>query len=113
MWKWNVAGLAFATAVAGWYQAIILFILLRKELGNLDGRAILKSFVFSSVAGVAMGALCYVLSFVLLTKLPNALNVLVSVGAGGLFYLAVSRLLKVEEYRILIDIVRRRKLPAA
>ena len=113
MWKWNVGGLAFATAAAGWYQAVILFFLLRKELGNLDGRAILRSFVFSCLAGVAMGIVCYVLSFVLLTKLPNSLNVLISVGGGSLFYLLLSRLLKVEEYRILIDIVRRRKLPAA
>ena len=53
MWRWNVGGLAFATAAAGWYQAIVLFWLLRKEMGLIGGREITRSFIFSSVVGVA------------------------------------------------------------
>ena len=112
MWKWNVGGLAFATSAAGWYQAIVLFWLLRKEMGLLGGKEILRSFVFSSIAGVAMGAVCYGLSFYVLAKLHVSLNVLISVAAGSLFYLLLSRAFRVEEYRILMDILRRRKLPA-
>jgi putative peptidoglycan lipid II flippase len=113
MWKWNVGGLAFATSAAGWYQAIVLFWLLRKELGLLGGREILRSFVFSSIAGVAMGLVCYGLSFHLLAKLHVAFNVLISVAAGSVFYLLLSRAFRVEEYRILMDILRRRKMAAA
>lgn len=112
MWKWNVAGLALATSAAGWYQAVVLFWLLRKELGLLGGREILRSFVFSSIAGVAMGLVCYGLSVHLLANLHVAFNVLISVAVGSLFYLLLSRAFRVEEYRILMDILRRRKLPA-
>ncbi|MBV9079495.1 MAG: murein biosynthesis integral membrane protein MurJ, partial [Elusimicrobia bacterium] len=95
MWKYTVGGLAFATSAAGWYQAVVLFWMLRKELGLLGGREIIKSFVFSSVAGLVMGLLCYGLTYMVLTKLPLALNVLISITVGSAFYLSVSKLLKV------------------
>ncbi len=110
MWKFTVGGLAFATASAAWYQAIVLFFLLKKEIGPLGGREILKSFLFGSLAGLAMGGVCWVLNFVVFTNLHLYVRVFLSTSIGTCFYFLVSKLLKIEEYDHLMDALRRRKM---
>ncbi len=110
MWKWTVGGLAFATSAAAWYQAVVLFYLLKKQIGLLGGREILKSFAFGLLAGIAMGAVCWFLYFIALVKLHLMLRVLVSISVGTFFYFQLSKWLKIEEYDHFMDALLRRKI---
>lgn len=110
MWKWGVGGLAFATTVSALYQAVALFYLLRKEIGLLGGREIIHSFIYGSLAGLSMGALCGGLCFVVFVKLHVILRVFISISAGTLFYFLLSRMLKIKEYDYFMEILLRRKI---
>lgn len=48
-------GLAFANALASMLNCSLLFFMLRKKLGRVDGRRILKSFMKSAFASAVMG----------------------------------------------------------
>ncbi|GFP20418.1 putative peptidoglycan lipid II flippase, partial [Candidatus Hakubella thermalkaliphila] len=50
------SGLAFANAIASSMNFILLFYFLRKKLERLGARSIIKSFLKTSFASVAMGA---------------------------------------------------------
>lgn len=112
MWPLGVAGLALATAASAWFQAILLFFYLRKDLGVLGGREIMSSFLFGSTAGVAMGVLCYILNGYLLVNLPVLLRVFLSIGGGAFFYFWVAKKLKIPEYGHFLGIVTKRKIAA-
>jgi putative peptidoglycan lipid II flippase len=49
------AGLALANAIASAANFVILFFLLRKRLGRLDGENIIRSFIKTSAASIIMG----------------------------------------------------------
>lgn len=49
-------GLAFANAIASAVNFIVLFYLLRKKLGKVDGRQIIRSVIKTGTASIAMGA---------------------------------------------------------
>jgi len=50
------AGLALANAIAQAANFLVLFHLLRKRFGHLDGKRIIESFIVSSIASAIMGA---------------------------------------------------------
>lgn len=52
-------GLALANAIAQAANFLVLFYLLRKHFGSLDGKRILESFIVSTVASAVMGAAGY------------------------------------------------------
>ena len=70
MWKYEVAGLAFATTAASWVQTVLLFFYLRKKVGRIGGREMTRSFITASGAALIMGAVSYALEFWLLAKCP-------------------------------------------
>ena len=110
MWKFEVAGLAFATTASAWYQAWVLFALLKKDIGPLGGREMMKSFLYGALAGVAMGALCWFLAFVALKNFNEYARVFLSISVGVLFYFGLSKLLKIREYDAFMDTLLRRKI---
>lgn len=107
---WEAPGLALSTAVSSWFQAIVLFYLLRQEVGLLGGRSLLKSFLFGSLAGTAMGVICYGLSFYALRELPLFLNVFLSVATGAGAYVLLSKLLRISELDHFVSALTRRRL---
>ncbi len=110
MWKWEVAGLAAATTISAWYQAWVLFFLLKKKLGSLGGRAMMRSFLFGSFAGAGMGIICWFLAYRLLVDSAAFIRVFGSISAGIVFYFALSKLLKIKEYDAFMDTLLRRQI---
>lgn len=110
MWKWEVAGLALATTLSALYQAVVLFYFLKKEVGPLGGRQILRSFWFGSLAGLAMGGICWFLAFVVLIHFHTTVRVFGSITVGVLFYFGLSKLLKLKEYDHFMDTLLRRSI---
>ena len=110
MWRFEVAGLAFSTAASAWFQAVVLFVLLRREVGPLGGRTLASSFLYGSAAGLVMGAVCWWMSFRLLDGQALVLRVAGPIAAGAAFYFLLSKLLRVKEYDILLNTLRRRKI---
>ncbi|MCB4756678.1 MAG: murein biosynthesis integral membrane protein MurJ [Elusimicrobia bacterium] len=112
MWKFKVAGLAFATAVSAWFQAIGLFILLRKEVGLLGGRDMLRSFLAGSLVGTLMGLVCYLFSGWLFAHTFLALRVSASIGVGIVTYLLLSKIFKIKEFDFFMESLLKRKINA-
>lgn len=110
MWPFGVGGLALATAISAWFQATCLFLLLKKDAGNLGGRDIVKSFVYGSMAGLAMGAVCWYACFVLMESINLYARVGIAVAIGTVFYFAGSKFLKIKEYQFFIDTLLKRKI---
>jgi putative peptidoglycan lipid II flippase len=98
MWKLEAPGLALATTTAAWFQSITLFWILRREMGFLGGRGLIKSFVWSCVAGTLMALLCYILSFHVLAHFSVYIRVFVPIAIGTPTYFLAAKLFKVPEY---------------
>ncbi len=110
MWKWEVAGLSLATTLSAWFQVGALFFYLRKKIGLIGGREILKSFLFGSLAGLLMGVVCGFLGFYLLAAWPLAVRTLIAITVGSALYFGLAKLLKIPEYDHFISILMRRRV---
>jgi putative peptidoglycan lipid II flippase len=109
MFRFGVAGLAAATTVSAWFQAAVLFHFLRREMGPLGGRDVMKSYIWSTAAGLGMGLVCWGLAFHLLSELSVVLRVLISIGTGTALYFLLAKALKVKEYDFFVEALLRRK----
>ena len=135
------AAIAAATSVGTSVGLLVMFGLLRRKLDGIDGRAIAVSFVRVSIASVVLGLVALAVSrwagSVLgvpathfLATAPEvvtgeqsaalpastgavALQVLVSLAAGGVSYVVVLLLLGAPELATFREVVRRRRAPAA
>jgi len=129
------AAIAAATSVGTSLGLVVMFELLRRRLGGVDGRAIASSFARVAAASVALGAAALVVSrwsggwlgvpaTEFLASAPPidaagagpaaaapisavGVQVTLSLGAGGLAYVAALRLLGAEELGSLVSILRR------
>ncbi len=93
----GVGGLALATALSSWANAVMLFLLLRKKLGLLGGRRVGMTLVKALLASAMMAAVCLALMQAL-QHFPHILRVLVAMIGGALAYLAAARALRMEEW---------------
>jgi putative peptidoglycan lipid II flippase len=97
-------GLALGTSIAALFNAAVLLVLLRRDLGGLDGWRLGGSFVRIALASAAMGVAARVAERTLLSALPGhgfALQAarLGAVIAIALFVLGASaRLLRIREF---------------
>ncbi len=64
-------GLALGTSIAALFNAVTLLTLLRRDLGGLDEKRIIGSFVRITLASGAMGVAAYGMSNLLETRLPG------------------------------------------
>ncbi len=134
------AAIAAASSVGFTLGLLVLFEMLRRRLGGIDGRAIALSFLRVLVASAALAAVTYAASRwvggalgVPWSRFPAAapsltgvssegapgsfgqvaVQVLVSLGAGGVSYLAVLRLLGASELAEAREFLRRRRPASA
>jgi putative peptidoglycan lipid II flippase len=111
MWKWGVGGLAISTTLAATANAAFLMHLLRKRIGLLGGRRLLKTLLQSAAALVPMvlaaGGIVYGLGGSLLWRVP------LGVVAGALTYAACARAMGMDEWRHAWDMLRRKAEPPA
>jgi putative peptidoglycan lipid II flippase len=100
-------GLALANSVATLLETAALLVLIRRRLGGIGGRRTLIAFVKSGLAALAMGAALIGWR----AALPNASPLLVGgagVALGIALYLGVALLLRAEELRAVVNMIRRR-----
>jgi len=106
MWRWGVGGLATATSLASWANAVMLFILIKKQLGPINAKSILKTVAYSLISSSVMVAGCWILAFKIL---PENIFIVVPVTiiAGISIYLLLTRLFKMEERRYALSMIFR------
>jgi putative peptidoglycan lipid II flippase len=108
----GVWGIPLSTAVCNIAGSWALFVLLRRRVGHLDGRAIASSTVRIVVAGAVAGGVALILWRTLDDALGRSLAAqIVSLGVGLAAavsaYLLSCRVLQVQELRVLSSLTRR------
>jgi putative peptidoglycan lipid II flippase len=95
-------GLALSTSAVALFGSVALFLLLRKRIQRMHGRALAASVAKILVASAAMGLACYFSSrgihhWLGERKVSQLVDVAVSIPLGALVYYAVCRALRVAE----------------
>lgn len=107
-------GVALASSITVTVNVTILFWLLRRRVGSLEGRRVGASAGRALLAGAAMAAVAWAVSRVSAGLVDPAhlvgqgVQLVLSLGCAGLVYLAASALLRAEELRVVVDLFRRR-----
>ncbi|MFH0947735.1 MAG: murein biosynthesis integral membrane protein MurJ [Elusimicrobiota bacterium] len=101
----GVGGLALATAVSSWTNAILLFVMLRKKIGGFGGRKIFSTLAKIILATSVMTVICYILSAHIFKNL--FLNVFGTITIGLILYLFMAKLLKINEMKSVWSIIRK------
>lgn len=106
-------GLALATSIAALCNAYLLIHFLRKRLGLMGGRKLFVSTLKMIFCSALMGLLLHFLSSAcFVPEDALAMRLLVLTGciiAGGASYALLARLLKLEEWTFLIELIRKRR----
>ncbi len=107
-------GLALANSIASWLNFSLLFFLLRRKLGRIDGKKILQSFIKALILSIMMAVVGYLLVSPIEWQssgetVKKALLLGTAITVSVLFYLTASRALNIQESRMLIDILRRKR----
>jgi len=107
-------GLALAFSLTGTINMVILLIILRKKIGNIDGKNILVSFAKVLLAALVMGGISYqtaewVGSLVdLHSKLGQLIQVGLAVTAGTGVFLILAYFLRLEELTMVLNLLRKK-----
>ncbi|MDR0880533.1 MAG: murein biosynthesis integral membrane protein MurJ [Clostridioides sp.] len=107
------AGLALGTSLSALICIGLLFMSLKKRIGDFGQRDILTVMVKTLVASIIMGVVAYFSNGFLSELLGegfvgSAISLFGAIGIGGLIYLITVYLLKIEELNFLKDIVKAR-----
>jgi putative peptidoglycan lipid II flippase len=98
--KWTrmgVGGLALATTSASWVNTLALYAMLRRRIGLLGGRRILRTLAKSALGCLAMLFFCR--AAMQPAWLPLLLRLTVAILGGSAVYMAAAKLLRMEEWR--------------
>ncbi|HTT65583.1 MAG TPA: murein biosynthesis integral membrane protein MurJ [Bryobacteraceae bacterium] len=95
-------GLALSTSTVALFGSIVLFLLLRRRIAGIHGRALSASTAKILAAAAAMGIACYFSSrgvhhWLGARKLAQIVDVAVSIPLGALVYYTICRALRVAE----------------
>ncbi|AFV03589.1 hypothetical protein UNSWDHB_1692 [Dehalobacter sp. UNSWDHB] len=108
-------GLALAVTLGAIMQMLLLFIVLRRKLGKIDGRRIAAVFSKTLAAALAMAAVVMIWANLLtiwvgIGKMGSTIVLISGALVGMLVFFIVARLLKMEEYQMAIEmLIKRRK----
>jgi putative peptidoglycan lipid II flippase len=114
---WGFLGLVVANSVQLTGHAVIMLVVFTRHFGGLGGYGVLRTALRVCGASVVVAATCYG-GYVLLNAMAlpggflvsRALTVLLCTGLGAAGYLAMGRLLHIDDLSMLINLVRRRLL---
>ena len=101
MYYLDVGGLALATAICAYINAYMLTRCLRKKIGTIGIKTIFKSFIKGFISSGIMGIICY-----MIIKLNYAnifISLPISIIAGMVSFILISKLLKIQEIEILFN----------
>jgi len=112
---WGFLGLVAANSVQWIGHALIMLVVFARRFGGLSGYGLVRTTLKVTLASVVVAALSYG-GLVLMSLAPlrggfvltRALMVAVSAALGVVGYLAVGRLLHIEDLAMLVSLVRRR-----
>lgn len=109
----GLCGLSMATSLSGVANVIILFWLLKRRVGLLDGRHILLSVVKSLPSNIFLGLSCvllpaFIYDYMGIGGLGKLLAVLLPCFVGLLGFLGLALLMRVEELKTAWRVLRRR-----
>lgn len=108
-------GLALATSIAALFNVALLIYYLRKRLGLMGGRKILRSTLKMALAALAMGIITYLGRenfFYNSDPLLIRLFVLTAcISIGMLVYALLSHFMRNEEWRFLLDLTKKKFQP--
>ena len=109
----EVGGLAFATSIAAFVNMILLFYMLRRRLGQMDGWAIAWTSLKSLVASLVMVGVIWVwiewLTPLIGTQMLASLIVLLTgTTLGALAFAGMAKILRMGEFEQAMDLVNRR-----
>jgi putative peptidoglycan lipid II flippase len=96
MFPMKIAGLALATSLSGIITFIVLFVKLRRKLGDLDVKEIAVSFLRILAASACMGAVCLLISRET-AFLNKYLNLSVALACGFISYIIFCLIFRVSE----------------
>jgi putative peptidoglycan lipid II flippase len=110
----GVAGITFSMGAVSVVNFFALFVLLRRQLGILDGRRILRTAVRALVCAAALAAVSWLVwqqlqGYAAGGFLPLLTAVLIAVAAGAAVYVALARLFKLDELTAVWRALRRRR----
>jgi putative peptidoglycan lipid II flippase len=105
-------GLALATSIAALFNVALLIYYLRKRLGLMGGRKILRSTIKMAFAALAMGIITYLgrESFYYISD-PLLIRLFVltaCISFGMLVYALLSHVMRNEEWRFLVDLIKKK-----
>jgi putative peptidoglycan lipid II flippase len=115
----GVAGITLSTSLVSVFNMVLLVWLLRRQIGLIGGRGMARAAGLAllcalALAAVSGGAWYALRGFADGGFLRLLVSVLVAVTAGGLVYLGLAKLLKLEELNMVWRLLRRRSAaPAA
>lgn len=106
-------GLAFATTIAAFVNMLLLFYLLRKRLGQMDGWAMFLTSLKALVASLLMAVVIWVwmqwLTSVIGVRTLASLTVLVTGSAiGAIVFAVMAKFLRMQEFEQAMGLVRRK-----
>lgn len=107
-------GLALAYSLTGIFNMFLLLWVLRKKIGSIDGKNMLRSFCNSLLASIIMGVAvflvnCWLESILDVTnKMGQSLVVMVCIALGVVLYLVIALAFKMEEARWVGQVLARR-----
>jgi len=107
-------GLALAFSLSGIVNLLILLFLLRKKMGQIDGKNIIISFFKTTFASLAMGATAYQVAILttklvnIETKLGQLIQVGLAMGIGAGVFLFLAYLLKMEEIKMVLNMLKKK-----
>ena len=114
MRSFGAVGIALATSIVAILNVGLLLWLLRRRLGRIDGARTLRTIVRTGVAATAAAGVMAALSAGMgtVTGSPHLAGLLAQLGVaaagGGVVYLALCRVLGVEELAVAWELLRRR-----
>lgn len=114
----GVKGITLSMALVSAVNFVALLVLLRREVGRVDGRRMASSVGRALLAAAALGGVSFAVWRVLGGLADGGFwgllaAVLASVAAGALVYVVLARLLRLEELTLVWRALRRRRPPAA
>jgi putative peptidoglycan lipid II flippase len=104
----GLGGLALATSIATTFLGVMLFVMIRRKLGAFGIRNIIVSLVKISISSLIMGYISKSTFTMLLPHLNITYSLLISITLAIIIYFITIILLKVDEVRSLIFIIKER-----
>jgi putative peptidoglycan lipid II flippase len=111
--KLGVRGFGLSFTIMGLLNMLLLMLILRRKIGGMRGHSIFKSLLKSGIASIVMGAGIWLFikllgPFHLSGHLLAAAQIVIGITIGGIIYLLLAWLLKMEELDMLLRQIKKR-----